>query len=100
MLAEMTSLEFGEWMAFYTLEPFGPLREDLRAGTVAATLVNLKKRKDASAYLPSDFFAELKVEALDEENPVEGAGGITVEAAIAMTQALGGKIVRRSEINQ
>jgi hypothetical protein len=40
MLAGMTSRQFGEWQAFFELEPFGSRWKDLRAGQVAAVVRN------------------------------------------------------------
>ena len=40
-------------MAYYRIDPFGPVRGDLQAGIVASTLVNLF-RKDADS-IPNDF---------------------------------------------
>lgn len=54
----MSSAEFGEWMAYYQLEPFGPLRDDRRAGEVAAMVANVnrdrKHRREPFTWL--DFF--------------------------------------------
>jgi hypothetical protein len=99
MLAEMTSREFGEWMAFYSLEPFGPMREDLRAGTIAATMVNLRQKRNSNAIVPADFFPEL---ATREETPEakQETGGISAAAAIAATLAMGGRVIRRSVMKQ
>ena len=36
----LSSRELAEWMAFYSIEPFGPSREDYRAGLIAATTAN------------------------------------------------------------
>lgn len=35
---EIDSREFAEWVALYTLEPFGPERLDLAAARIAATV--------------------------------------------------------------
>ena len=35
----MSSSEFAEWMAYDRLEPFGPQRDDLRAGMIAAPII-------------------------------------------------------------
>ncbi len=49
--------EFQLWQAFFRLEPFGPAREDLRAGQIAAAAYNtIRKGAPAKA---SDFFPEL-----------------------------------------
>lgn len=53
--------EFAEWLAYYTLEPFGPRRDDQRIGTLAAVLANLYSKKRGKKYKWSDFFPEPKV---------------------------------------
>ena len=49
--------ELQEWMAFFSIEPWGSVRDDYRAGVIAATLVNVnggkKGKKPAQA---DDFF--------------------------------------------
>lgn len=57
LLASMSAREFTEWMAFDSLEPFGDQRADLRAGIVAATVVNSNpwRKKGSRAARPSDF---------------------------------------------
>lgn len=53
----MSAREFGEWMAFYRLEPFGEDRADLRMGILAALTANIardeKRRRDP--YEVDDF---------------------------------------------
>ena len=55
MLAEVSSRVVAEWQAFYGLEPWGPQREDQRAGTIAATVFNVNRGK-ARALSAADFF--------------------------------------------
>ncbi|CAB3795493.1 phage tail assembly protein T [Pararobbsia alpina] len=52
----MTSAEFGEWIAFYSIEPFGDHIADIRAGTIAASVINPQLKKDSTPYKPLDFF--------------------------------------------
>jgi len=60
---EIDSREFAEWLAFMELEPFGPARDDLRAGTLAALIANVNRDPHRHGpFEPADFFAELKVE--------------------------------------
>ncbi len=42
-LAEHTSREVTEWMAYYQLEPRGEDRGDLRAGSIAAAVYNVNR---------------------------------------------------------
>ena len=53
--ARMSSSEFGEWVAFYSIEPFGDHIEDLRTGTLAALIANVNRAKDTPPYKPTDF---------------------------------------------
>lgn len=65
-----------EWMAFYTIEPFGPPAEFIRSGIVASQIFNVNRTKEsqpvakAADYLPSEMTAELPVdnETLGERN--------------------------------
>ena len=54
---QLEASELNEWMAFFNMEPWGAVREDYRAGVIAATLVNVnggkKGGKPADA---TDFF--------------------------------------------
>lgn len=51
----MSSAEFGEWIAYYSIEPFGERMDDLRAGVVSATIANVNRGKDTQPYKPLDF---------------------------------------------
>ncbi len=59
----MSNAELVEWAAMYVVEPFGPIREDLRAGRIAATIANAVPRQHGSKLFEAeDFFPELRVE--------------------------------------
>jgi hypothetical protein len=47
-------------MAFASLEPFGGLVEDSRAGTVAATIYNMNRGPKSPAASASDFMPSLR----------------------------------------
>lgn len=55
---EIDSREFAEWMAYSIIEPFGPEREDQRAGMVAALIANVYRdsKKKSDPYTVEDFF--------------------------------------------
>ena len=55
LLARMDSLELSEWVAFYSLEPWGDERADLRQAITSATLANIHRGKGQRAYKPEDF---------------------------------------------
>lgn len=49
------------WLEYLELEgPISELRSDLRAGMIAAQVVNVNLTKDAKHLQPSDFFPMLK----------------------------------------
>ncbi len=55
MLRAMSARQFEEWAAFYSQEPWGDFRADLRAGIVASTLANIHRKPRAPAFTPLDF---------------------------------------------
>lgn len=59
LLRSMSSAEFAEWQAFAALEPFGPAREDERAGQVAAVIANVNRPKGHEPFTPASFFPNL-----------------------------------------
>lgn len=58
--AVLSAEQLAGWSAYAALEPFGPRREDARAGVIAATLVNLQRGKNTEAIGHDDFFPEFK----------------------------------------
>ena len=68
MLAEMTSLQFAEWIAFSRLEPWGEERDDLRMGLVASTIANVNRSKGQKAFTPQQFMPSF--EPISEEEQV------------------------------
>jgi hypothetical protein len=71
MLAEMTAAQLAEWEAFAALEPFGPLREDLRAAKVAAAVYNTAfgRTKETPTVDPADVFESLAPDPLAVQTP-------------------------------
>lgn len=68
MLRNMTHAELVEWAAFERVEPFGPLRDDYRAGTIAAQVVNMlsskrnAKRPTWQDFMPTDAKPRVKAQ--------------------------------------
>ncbi len=58
--AEIDSLEFARWIAFFQRAPFGPVQEDLRAGLLASLIYNSNRERSARALHPWDFFPSIK----------------------------------------
>lgn len=68
---EVDSAEFAEWMAYSMHEPFGPEREDQRAGVVAALIANVNRdsKRRSEPYDVEDFFPRWGAEPEEAEKP-------------------------------
>lgn len=66
LLPRLTSGQWSDWLAFARLEPFGPQREDRRAGVLASLIANANRdpKKRAEAWGPEHFFTELAPEPI------------------------------------
>jgi hypothetical protein len=82
MLAEISSEQLSEWMAYNKLEPWGEERADLRAGIVASVIANSNRGKNQKAFKPQDFMPSFEPEDPEEQ---------TARLLAAAMAALGGK---------
>ena len=57
MAEQIPSTVFNEWMAFFSLEPFGNETENWRTGVVASTIANVNRnpKRKPDPYKPKDF---------------------------------------------
>lgn len=57
LLSRMSSRELSEWMAFFSLEPWGAEVEDWRFGMLASVVANANRdpKKKRKPYEPQDF---------------------------------------------
>jgi len=78
LLARIDSSELSEWIKYFELEPFGPVRSDLSAGIVAATIANVNKGKSGKAFQPVDFM------------PFLGQGEQSEDDMMAILQSMAG----------
>lgn len=51
---EISSAEFAEWMAYDRLDPIGPVRVDVAAGTIAAAVFNARRSKASDHFFTAD----------------------------------------------
>lgn len=58
LLQRTTSRELTEWMLYERVEPFGERGAYLRAGIVAATIVNAQSGRSGEPAQPDDFMPE------------------------------------------
>lgn len=64
MLQEIPNQLFEEWMAYYSLEPFGSLQGFVQAGIISSAIIsNIPFRgKGAKHFSPLDFIPDFKME--------------------------------------
>lgn len=56
LLSNIDSKELSEWAGYYSLEPFGSLRDsDVPAGIIASTIANCNRTKNSKSFKPEDF---------------------------------------------
>lgn len=63
--ARMGAREFRQWMHYFKAEPFGPVRDNLHAGQIAAMLYNANRRKGARPMSPADFLLMTERERME-----------------------------------
>ena len=80
----MSSAEITEWMAYYSIEPFGSGIDLLGNAIVASTIANINRKKGAKAYKPSDFIPKFKKKKQTVEE--------MLQFAEMMTAGLGGTV--------
>jgi hypothetical protein len=96
----MSSAEFGEWKAFYSLEPFGDRIDDIRMGTLASVIANVNRGKDTPPYKPNDFIPWAQEPQAEPSAPSPEAVAVTVFGInLAELKASGKKqlIIRRGK---
>lgn len=88
LLDRLPAALFAEWQAYYSLEPWGEDRADLRAGIIASVTANVhrdaKRRPDA--FTPQDFMPRFEVETRKKLQTWQDQ----LEIARLITIALGG----------
>jgi len=86
MLARMSSAELTEWIAFYSLEPFGADADYIGHAIVASTVANRHRPKTEKEHKVEEFMPkfEKKRKSVDE----------MLQIAQAYTIAMGGKDLR------
>jgi hypothetical protein len=62
LLSQIDSYELTEWFAYYSIEPFGEERADLRAATMACTVANAAggRGKNKPPFTVKDFLLDFE----------------------------------------
>ncbi len=66
----MSSREFAEWMAYYSIEPFGEEPANLRHGILTSVLANAHRdaKKQPQPFKPEDFMPKFDQPRADNES--------------------------------
>ena len=75
----MSARELTEWMIYYSIEPFGPPREDYRAAMQASTVANVNGHK----MKPADFIRPFEYK-MTTNKADENASNFSTEQAAQM----------------
>lgn len=51
---------WSEWLAYFELEPFGPLQDDMRSGQIAVLMANAYRKKNSRAIKLDDFYPHMR----------------------------------------
>ena len=80
LLREMSSAELSEWMAYYSIDPFGDERADLRQAFTSAAVCNAFRGKNQRTIKPSEFMPFSK--EYKKQIPLTGKWGARVAQAL------------------
>ncbi len=70
-------------MAFYTLDPWGGKRDDLRSGILASVIANSNRGKNTKAFTPQDFVPDFD-KPVNRKQTVEEQMAIVEQMKIAL----------------
>lgn len=83
----MSSAELTEWMAYFTMEPFGQQHDDYRAGVICSVLAKTLGNSDAG---PARFFRLYDYEQAEKDKRSNPFAQIETMKRLASEQRLQG----------
>ena len=69
--AKMSATELKEWQVFYAMEPFGHIRDDLNAGLITNTMMNIHRGEKQSAYKLEDTMLRFEKKQVKQQSQQE-----------------------------
>lgn len=87
--ARMSAAEFAEWMAYYSLEPWGGEYDAYERALIVSTLANVNRdvKKRKQPYKPEDFMGRF-IERKPKQRP---SGAELLEKVKVINRMFGGK---------
>jgi hypothetical protein len=67
MLKRMSSRLMAEWMAYYSLEPFGDQLQDIHLSNITASLANANRKRGSGTVQPKEFRLWKEVRQFDPQ---------------------------------
>jgi hypothetical protein len=86
MLERMSSRELSEWLAFYSIEPFGGETPYIGPAITSMTLANINRKKGSKPLKVDEFIPKWEVKKQTASEQLQFAETLTI--------ALGGKDLR------
>ena len=68
MLDEMSSMEFAEWNAYFQVEPFGNVLQDVHFATLESLIANANRAKGKSPVHPKKFMLSQQSEKANAQD--------------------------------
>lgn len=93
----MSSREFSEWMAYDRVDPFGPRRDDLRAGSIAAMIANVNRdsQRHPEPFTADEFAIRFEPpEDIDEAEAVAENADRLLSVVEQLNKLFGGQDLR------
>lgn len=85
----MSSREFSEWMAFFSLQPYGEWREDYRMAVLASLIANANSDpKKGRRYRPEDFMPKFG----EQDEPETDVVAAKIDAYFSALAMAGNKV--------
>ena len=98
MLDGLTFKELKMWSNYFSIEPFPEERADFRMANLMALMANINRKKGTQAYAPQDFMPQFR--EIEQEPTRRKSSDQLMHMALLINNALGGKVVSRSEMKQ
>jgi len=67
LLRELNSRDIAEWIAYYSIEPFGSMHDEQIGGVIASTVANCNRAKGQSAFSYTEFMPNYEPEEMTSE---------------------------------
>jgi hypothetical protein len=82
LLGRITSTEIAEWMAYYSIDPFGEIRGDMRSAMQCCLMANAWNGDKNKTFSMDDFMLIKESESKPKESGFSGEAGAAIAKRI------------------